>query len=89
MERARLRRRLAAEFDDEAVRTVVRAAGDLADSGQLATDAGYDLTADRVVEHLQDAPAAFTLAERWNWWVGSLELAYGPDYHQFRVRTVE
>ena len=89
MERARLRRQLAAEFDTDAVRTVVRAAGDLADSGQLAADAGYDLTADLVVDHLQDAPAGFTLVERWNWWVGSLELAYGHDYHQFRVRTVE
>ncbi|MFT4945167.1 MAG: putative membrane protein YdfJ with MMPL/SSD domain, partial [Halovenus sp.] len=32
------------------------------------------------------APATYTLRKRWNWWVGSLELAYGDTYRRFRVR---
>jgi predicted HD phosphohydrolase len=62
---------------------VVRAAMDLYDSGRYAADQGHSLTAREVVEHLHDAPGG-RLSERWNWWVGALELAYG-DYGRFRV----
>jgi hypothetical protein len=81
--------RLAAELDrrfdaDEAERrAVVRAARDLSDAGRLAADRGVPLTADAVVSDLADAPGG-SLAERWNWWLGSLDLAYG-GYGEFRV----
>lgn len=65
-------------------RAVARAAGDLADSGRYEADAGRELTVDEVLEHLADAPEE-SVASRWNWWVGSLELAYG-DYGEFQVR---
>lgn len=68
-------------------RLVSRQARDLADSGILAEDDDIEVTADFVVDHLRDAPDDHTLLERWNWWVGSLELAYGERYAQFRVRT--
>jgi len=89
VDRQHLEERLDAEFEgsDAAVRAVSRQASDLADSGQLAADAGYELTAGTVIEHLQDAPAEYTLVERWNWWVGSLELAYSESYRRFRVRA--
>jgi hypothetical protein len=88
VDQRRLHETLATEFDgsDRILRVVARQAGDLADSGRLAADAGYDPTADTVLENLQDAPGEYTLVERWNWWVGSLELAYGDDYRRFRVR---
>jgi len=89
VDRQRLVEKLEAEFggNDTAIRAVARQAGDLADSGRLVADAGYELTAGTVVEHLQDAPAEYTLVERWNWWIGSLALAYGESYRRFRVRT--
>ncbi len=88
MDRQRLAEALAAEFGggDRTVRTVARQAGDLADSGRLAADIGYELTTERVLDNLRDAPATYTLRKRWNWWVGSLELAYGDTYRRFRVR---
>lgn len=64
-------------------RTVARAADDLADSGAYAADAGVELTPQVIVEHLADAPEGGP-ANRWNWWIGSLELAYG-GYEQFAV----
>jgi hypothetical protein len=65
-------------------RAVVRAARDLADSGRLAADRGAALTAGTVVEEVADAPEG-SLARRWNWWIGALELAYG-GYETFRIR---
>jgi hypothetical protein len=89
VDRQRLLERLDTEFDgsDRTVRAVARQAGDLADSGRLAADAGYELTTDIVLDNLADAPAAYGLVERWNWWVGSLELAYGDAYRRFRLRA--
>ena len=89
MNRQRLLERLGAEFDgsERAVRAVARQAGDLADSGRFAADADHELTAGRVIDNLADAPGAFALVEQWNWWVGSLGLAYGDGYHRFRVRA--
>ena len=88
MNRQQLVERLTGEFGTEqrAAQTVARQAGDLADSGRLAGDAGYDLTPGVVLDNLGDAPGEYTLIERWNWWVGSLELAYGTAYRRFRVR---
>ncbi|MFB6101510.1 MAG: hypothetical protein ABEJ73_02980 [Haloplanus sp.] len=88
MERDRLADELDRAFDADAGerRAVVRAARDLADSGRLAADRGTPLTADVVVSELADAPAGSSLAERWNWWIGALAVAYSDDYTQFQVR---
>ena len=85
----RLRVELATEFagSDQAVRAVTRQARDLADSGLLRSDGGYELTATAVIDHLDDAPDGYTVTERWNWWVGSLEVVFGGEYRQFRVRA--
>lgn len=65
-------------------RAVARHARDLADSGQYADDAGVEITAEHVVCQLADAPSG-TPASRWNWWIGSLEAAYG-GYAEFQIR---
>jgi len=82
----RLEERLREEFGGTASqsRVVVRQAVDLADSGQYEADMGTTLTTELVVDELSDAPEG-TPAERWNWWLGSLELAYG-DYERFGIR---
>lgn len=82
----RFETRLADEFGGDAGprRVVTRQARDLADSGQFESDRGRTLTASVVVENLRDAPEDCTLPERWNWWMGALELAYG-GYDRFRV----
>ena len=87
MNRQRLESELAARYDaDEATRRVLaRQAGDLADSGKLATDFGYDLAVEDVLANLADAPEGRSLIERWNWWIGSLDLSHG-GYERFHVR---
>ncbi|WP_049922210.1 hypothetical protein [Halopiger djelfimassiliensis] len=81
----RLERRLREAFDATPgqSRVVVRQAVDLADSGRYETDVGTALTADVVIDELSDAPDG-TPPERWNWWIGSLEIAYG-GYGQFGI----
>lgn len=91
MDRERLESLLAEAFGgtDGKRRAVARAAGDLADSGVYRSDVGAALSPEIVVDELEDAPADHGLVERWNWWIGSLELAYG-GYDRFRVaRWVE
>ena len=85
MNRERLERELEA-FDGsaDARRVVARQARDLADSGRYEADFDAALTPGTVVANLGDAPAEHSLVERWNWWVGSLELSRG-GYEQFRV----
>jgi len=85
MDETRLEAELADRYDagEGERRAVVRAARDLADSGRLAADRGTVLTAEGVLEEVADAPEG-PLAERWNWWMGALELAYG-GYGEFRV----
>lgn len=67
-------------------RAVARAARDLADDGRLAADRGVEpaVTAETVVRELRQAPDGGP-SERWNWWVGSLDVAYG-GYRAFAVR---
>jgi hypothetical protein len=72
------------ESDVDERRVVARQAGDLADSGAYEGDAGTVLTPQAVVENLADAPDEYDLVERWNWWVGALDLAHG-GYDRFRV----
>ncbi|MFC7185721.1 hypothetical protein [Halorubrum yunnanense] len=90
MERKRLEKAFAAEFGgtEPERRSVVRAACDLADSGRPSEDRGHALTVPGVVDHLGDAPDGSSLVERWNWWLGALEAAYG-GYDYFSVRFVE
>ena len=85
MDREELEARLAAEFCEVGLRTVSRQARDLAESARVAEDLGFEVTAKTVVSNLQDAPDGHTLAERWNWWVGALDLSHG-GYLRFRVR---
>jgi len=42
-----------------------------------------------VIDHLGDAPDGSSLVERWNWWLGALDAAYGDYYDYFTVRFVE
>lgn len=87
MDRVRLERELRAEYGGQrASRVVARQARDLADSEQLQADLGIELTVETVRSNLADAPAEHSLSERWNWWMGSLDVSHG-GYLQFTVRT--
>ena len=86
MDRQELERVLSETFDDAGAAAVVaRQAGDMADGGQFDADFGGELTVETVVENLQDAPEEYSLAERWNWWLGALDLSHG-GYTRFSVR---
>ena len=87
MDRDELERELADAFggDEQARRAVSRQARDLVDSERIETDFGYELTVDAILDHLADAPDDHSLVERWNWWVGSLDLSEG-GYQRFHVR---
>lgn len=63
---------------------VARQARDLADSGKPEEDRGEPLTVAEVVRQMGDAPEGSGVADRWNWWLGSLEVAYG-GYREFQV----
>lgn len=65
---------------------VARQARDLDDSGRAERDRGAPLTVEDVVANLADAPDGGP-AERWNWWIGALEVAHG-GYATFQVRRV-
>lgn len=83
-----LREELQRQFDasERAVRVVTRQACDLADSGRIENDLGSPLTVTALCTHLADAPDEYTLVQRWNWWLGSLEFAFG-GYLEFLIRT--
>jgi len=85
----RLKHTLNCEFggSEAELRVVTRQACDLVDSGQTVSDRGGDLTVDELVDHLRDAPDGSDLIERWNWWMGALDVAYG-GYERFSVRFV-
>jgi hypothetical protein len=65
-------------------RTVARQARDLADSGKHAHDRSHPLTVEVILSELSDAREGGP-ADRWNWWMGALEVAYG-GYEPFQVR---
>ena len=65
-------------------RAVARQARDLADSDRYRTDAGVELSNEFLIDELADAPSGGP-ADRWNWWLGALEIAYG-GYATFQVR---
>ncbi len=73
------------ESSAEERRVVARLAGDLADSGRYREVKGTSLSPDTIIENLGDAPEGTSLPERWNWWVGALDLAHG-GHAEFRVR---
>jgi len=87
VDRTQLEARLVETFDAEpaAARIVARQATDLADSAQYADDFDGELTVEIVLDNLGDAPGEDDLIERWNWWLGALELSHG-GYQRFRVR---
>jgi hypothetical protein len=86
VDRQELERVLCETFEDEGAAAVVaRQAGDLADGGQYDDDFDGELTVETVVENLQDAPSEYGLAERWNWWLGALDISHG-GYTRFSVR---
>ncbi|QHS17848.1 hypothetical protein [Halopenitus persicus] len=89
MDARRLETALAEEFGGSAAerRVVARQARDLSDSGKPKRDRGHALTVPDVLRHLSDAPEGSSLVERWNWWLGALETAYG-GYDRFTVRVV-
>mgnify|MGYP000022827299 CR=1 FL=1 len=79
--------RAAFDGDDAEYRVVARQARDLADAGFVADDRGAPLTVDEVVRNLADAPDESGVADRWNWWLGALDAAYG-GYREFEVRAI-
>lgn len=91
-----LDRVLADSFDAAAGerRAVARMACDLAAAGHYGDVAGHDLSPEVVVTNLEDAPDE-GLASRWNWWLGSLEIAFGRGedlehgFAEFQVRQYE
>jgi hypothetical protein len=66
-------------------RVISRQARDMVDSGDLEAEFDIEVTAETIVNDLQDAPEEYSLVERWNWWVGSLDLAH-DGFLRFRVR---
>ena len=87
MDRQALDEALAERYDaDEQIRRIVgRQAQDLADSCRIAEDLGYPLAVEDVLANLDDAPDDHSLVERWNWWLGALDLSHG-GYERFRIR---
>ena len=87
MDRQRLESELTDRYDADAEtrRVVGRQAQDLADSERITEDFGFDLTVDDVLANLADAPDDHSLAERWNWWMGALDMSHG-GYDRFHVR---
>ncbi|WP_424000666.1 hypothetical protein ACOZ4I_14275 [Haloarcula salina] len=87
MDRQELERELRETFDGDPalVPVVARQARDLSESEQFATDFGDELTVADVIRNLADAPDDYGLAERWNWWLGALDLSHG-GYARFSVR---
>jgi hypothetical protein len=73
------------EASDDERRVVVRQAGDLHDSGRYAETHDAELTVDAVIANLSEAPEDSGLVERWNWWIGALDLAH-EEYDRFRIR---
>lgn len=87
VDRAVLEQELGDAFggSENARRIVARQARDLSDSGQIERDLEFELTVEEIVSNLADAPDDYSLVERWNWWISSLELSHG-GYTRFRVR---
>ena len=87
MDRDELESSLGAAFDGDAdaLAVVSRQARDLVDSQRLEADLGIDPDVETLVDELRDAPADHDLVERWNWWIGSLEMSHG-GYQRFLVR---
>lgn len=86
MNRELLEIRLAKRFDADAAerRVVTRQAVDLHDSGRYAESRGVQLTIEAVLTNLADAPDGYGLVDRWNWWIGALDLAHG-DFGEFMI----
>jgi hypothetical protein len=68
-------------------RVIARQARDLADSGKPESDRDHPLSVTDIIQQLSDAPDDASVIERWNWWMGALDTAYG-GYGRFAVRVV-
>lgn len=88
MNRELLELRLAKVFDADPAerRVVVRQAGDLHDSELYAETHDHSLSVDLIIGNLAEAPDELALAERWNWWMGALDLAH-DGYERFRIQA--
>ena len=86
MDRAKLESELADTFEGSksACRVVARQARDLADAGKVEADLDFELTVEDIVSNMADAPDDYSVIDRWNWWLSSLELSHG-GYNRFRV----
>ncbi|MFB6299690.1 MAG: hypothetical protein ABEH65_05460 [Halobacteriales archaeon] len=69
-------------------RVVVRQAGDLYDSGKYRADHDSRLTVDVIIANLSEAPDDYDLVERWNWWIGAMDLAH-EGYQPFLIRRLD
>jgi hypothetical protein len=87
VDEAELRETLETRFGGTAPerRAVARAARDLQASGQFPEDTATVLSVARIVAELEESPDDRP-ADRWNWWMGALDVAYG-GYEQFQVRA--
>lgn len=87
MNRELLEVRLEKVFDPppDECRVVVRQAGDLHDSEVYAETHDHELGVDVVIGNLSDAPDDLSLVDRWNWWIGALDVAHG-GFDEFRIR---
>lgn len=85
MNEAQLRDRLARTFagSRDECHIVTRQIIDLQHAGRYRESHSRELTVDHIIDELQEAPDG-SLVERWNWWIGALELAHG-GFRQFRV----
>ena len=69
-------------------RAVSRAAQDVADSARPSRDRGHAVTIPEILSTLDEAPADTSVVERWNWWMGAIDIAYS-GYEEFTVRFVD
>lgn len=89
MDPKRLEVALAGKYGGDASerRVIARQARDLVDSGKPEKDRDHSLSVSEIIEQLSDAPDGSSVIERWNWWMGALDTAYG-GYGRFAVRVV-
>lgn len=89
MDYERLDQALADRFGGTAQEREVlcREVRDLVDAAIAADDRGHELTVEEILTHLADAPDGTDLVEKWNWWMGALDIAYG-GYERFTIRFV-
>lgn len=86
MDEAKLKAALQRRFGGSPAerQAVARAVRDLDASGRFEADTDRELSVDQLIDELSDAPDGGP-ADRWNWWIGALDVAYG-GYERYQVR---